>query len=509
MIGRVSESAAEPEAEWPWATLAVSAAILAVFAFECALGLEDAGLGLEDNEAFALVRAGAIDYGSVFVAGEWWRLLGAAFAHGGLVHLVLNGWAFIQLGALVEEVWGRTRFAVVYLLACLGGSLASAAVGGGLAVGASTGIMGLVGFLIAARYTHDADVRAFLRAILGRQLLFWTAFIFGLGALLGLLSAALGPAVPRIDNWGHLGGLTTGLVLALAVRGRGPANAGLHALAALLVAATVASLAGVALRGDESARLEKALLETVAAVETNDVAAIRSGLAAIDAIPGNPRRVVGRRIEYAQALVTASIAAGLPKDAVRYGEAAAELDPSLGAAILGQARLAAGDERAASDALDRFRETASTDELRSIGLQLEQQGHTALAVRFLDTALARAPDDPLVLNELAWTLLTGKELGARDGQRAFLLARRAAFLAGRPGLIHLALRGVIPGGRKADDYEQAQILDTLAEAELQLGLVTLALDHEEKALALAHEAGKAGLEPSLEERLAKIKDAAR
>src|SRR5271170_4923173 len=132
----VSEVAPDQrEAEWPWATIAISALI-------CAFYLAESFLGLDDEGVVTVMRTGATSYATVFEAGEWWRLLSAPFVHGGLIHMLLNGTALIQVGALIEDLYGRERFLVVYLLSCLGSSLATSTVGMGPSVGASGGIMG-------------------------------------------------------------------------------------------------------------------------------------------------------------------------------------------------------------------------------------------------------------------------------------------------------------------------------------------------------------------------------
>jgi len=77
-----------------------------------------------------------------------WRMLSAAFLHGGLMHLVGNMIFLAVLGVLVEGALGSWRFVGLYLLGALGSSAASLAwrwgeVGGGL--GASGAIAALMG----------------------------------------------------------------------------------------------------------------------------------------------------------------------------------------------------------------------------------------------------------------------------------------------------------------------------------------------------------------------------
>lgn len=457
-----STEAPQDEADWPWATLAVSAALLVVYLAQSLVAPRLPAAEEDLAWTLALVRSGAVSYASVFEAGEWWRLLTATFCHANGLHLLMNGWCLIQLGALVEDLYGRERFLVVYFLSCVGGTFASAAVGLSTSVGASGGIMGLMGFLIAARYIHDDEVRDFLGEALGKQLIYWTAFVMLVGLTLSYL-----PFV-RVDNYGHMGGLVTGLLAALVVRGTGPASLALKGGAAALVLLALLALLSAAAFGDETARLERAYFDAQAAHQRNDAAAIASALDTIDATRGDRRRVVGRDVDRARDLVLAAIAAVRTSDAVAYGTLAAEIEPELGGALLAQALCAAGRETEGRAALDRNRRFASKDNLLAAAASCERQGLSKEAILFYEAALARAPEDPEALNALAWTLVTAKDLRARDFHRALTLARHAHSL----------------------EPLDAAILDTLAAAEFELGHAHQALDHQEKAVQLATATGR-------------------
>ena len=62
---------------------------------------------------------------TLIAAGEYWRLMTATFLHIGLLHLLLNAWALYLFGPLIERHFGAVRFVVIYLVAGLGGSIAS------------------------------------------------------------------------------------------------------------------------------------------------------------------------------------------------------------------------------------------------------------------------------------------------------------------------------------------------------------------------------------------------
>ena len=168
----------------------ISAAEWALGAFENPLLL----LGLGANSSF-LVRA-----------GDWPRLITGNLLHADLVHLFFNGLALVSLGRPLEPLLGTRRFLFLFLVACCGGALFSALFTGALiAVGASTGIVGLFGAGAAAgwRAVERWDPPARGRYLV-KQLL-WTLFLLGLPALI----------VPNADHFGHIGGLLAGVAVTL------------------------------------------------------------------------------------------------------------------------------------------------------------------------------------------------------------------------------------------------------------------------------------------------------
>jgi rhomboid protease GluP len=128
--------------------------------------------------------------------GQWWRLITAGFLHGGLMHLLMNSWVLFDLGAQVEELYGASRLIVIYFLATVAGFFASTWWSPALSVGASAGLFGLIGAMIALGTRHPLG--AAVRGLYVR----WAIY----GLLLGLLPGL------QIDNAAHLGGLVAGLV---------------------------------------------------------------------------------------------------------------------------------------------------------------------------------------------------------------------------------------------------------------------------------------------------------
>lgn len=134
--------------------------------------------------------------------GQWWRLATAGALHGGLLHIYFNSQAFFGFGSMMEVLSNRAHLAIVFALSVLGGSLLSLfLLPEGTSVGASGGIMGLVGFLAVYGYRRKKHLPPdFLK-----NMLINVAFI----AAFGLVAWNI------VDNYGHLGGFLVGGVYGL------------------------------------------------------------------------------------------------------------------------------------------------------------------------------------------------------------------------------------------------------------------------------------------------------
>lgn len=153
-----------------------------------------AGLG-PSIEAAALVKE------RVREDGEWWRLVTTGLMHGGLLHIVFNGMALYSLGRVVVALVSPSLLGVVFLATVVTGSLASLFLGPGSAsVGASGGILGILGFLLAVSLKFRTELPGFLRSSLVQSCLVM--------ALFGFLGSDF------IDNAAHAGGFLGGLALA-------------------------------------------------------------------------------------------------------------------------------------------------------------------------------------------------------------------------------------------------------------------------------------------------------
>lgn len=150
-----------------------------------------------------LIAWGAVDRPFLWIHGEYWRLLTAAFLHIGIEHLVVNAISLWSVGQVVEAMYGPVKMVFIFLVSAVLGSVVSAMVGPPMVVsaGASGAVFGLLGAVIWFRLSSPLGGRIALRPLL---------------TILGL-NLAFGLALYRyIDNWNHLGGLLGGFLAAFA-----------------------------------------------------------------------------------------------------------------------------------------------------------------------------------------------------------------------------------------------------------------------------------------------------
>ncbi|TMR28098.1 rhomboid family intramembrane serine protease [Nonomuraea zeae] len=138
--------------------------------------------------------------------GQYYRLITSAFVHdsGNFLHILFNGWAIFAIGPYLERAFGHVRFAAIYLLSALGGSVLGLWLDplNSWTVGASGAVFGMFGAVFVVGRRLNLDVRG-----IGVVIALNLAITFVLPAISGL----------RISWTGHVGGLITGTVLALAL----------------------------------------------------------------------------------------------------------------------------------------------------------------------------------------------------------------------------------------------------------------------------------------------------
>ena len=134
-------------------------------------------------------------------AGEYWRFITPVFLHGSLTHIAFNMYALYALGPQLERFYGSWQFLLLYFASGFGGVVASFALTENPSVGASTAIFGLLGaygvFSYLNQKTFGERAKRSLRSVVQ---------VAVVNLLIGL--------TPGIDNWGHMGGLAAGVIVA-------------------------------------------------------------------------------------------------------------------------------------------------------------------------------------------------------------------------------------------------------------------------------------------------------
>lgn len=132
--------------------------------------------------------------------GEIWRLFTATLMHATFMHFWLNLLALLYFAKIVEQTVHRAFVPLIFILTAAVGSVFSVVLyPNATSIGASGGLMGLLGFITFAAYSDRTRYPPkYLRQMIEAIVL--------IGAL-GLFGFAF------IDNAAHLGGLVGGLLL--------------------------------------------------------------------------------------------------------------------------------------------------------------------------------------------------------------------------------------------------------------------------------------------------------
>jgi membrane associated rhomboid family serine protease len=141
------------------------------------------------------VILGYVPYG--VAEGEFYRLFTQMFLHYGILHVLLNMWALWVLGRTLEAVLGPVRFLALYLVSGLGGGVAAYLFSPDKAVaGASGAIFGLFAALFIVLKRLGRDTSSVVPIL--------------------IINIAIS-FVPGISLAGHLGGMITGAIVAVAL----------------------------------------------------------------------------------------------------------------------------------------------------------------------------------------------------------------------------------------------------------------------------------------------------
>jgi membrane associated rhomboid family serine protease len=216
-------------------TLRPPVATYGIIAANVAVWLLFEGMGVEPRLTQSVCELGLIP--GQFLA--WWTGLGlgtvgidpvcpvelganpvapltSMFTHGSWLHLIGNMWFLHIFGNNVEDVMGRVRFVIFYLLAGVVAAAAQVAAAPGSLipmVGASGAIGGVMGAYVVL--FPRAGVRTFVFLGFWARMIVLPAYVMlGYWFLLQLLSGSLsGGGGGGVAFWAHVGGFVAGLVL--------------------------------------------------------------------------------------------------------------------------------------------------------------------------------------------------------------------------------------------------------------------------------------------------------
>jgi rhomboid protease GluP len=137
-----------------------------------------------------------------------WRFVMAVFLHLSLMHIAFNMWVLMDVGPVLEELYGSARFLFIYVVAGIGGYVLSSLFGH-FSVGGSGAILGLIGVLLAITMGRRSAALQMLRG----QLIRWLIYI----AIFGIIFSG-------VDNLAHLGGFLCGFGLGKIMVDRPPVS---------------------------------------------------------------------------------------------------------------------------------------------------------------------------------------------------------------------------------------------------------------------------------------------
>ena len=163
-------------------------------------------IGMTEDAGF-MVEHGAVYIPYIIERGEYYRIFTAMFLHFGFEHLMNNMLMLAVIGWHLEQETGRLKFLIIYFGSGAGGMLLSIwrhIHTGDYAVsaGASGAIFGLIGALLYIAFRNHGRIGE----LTGRGLLFMAA-----------LSLYYGFSSGGVDNMAHIGGLLSGVLIAVLV----------------------------------------------------------------------------------------------------------------------------------------------------------------------------------------------------------------------------------------------------------------------------------------------------
>lgn len=209
-------------------TWAMAPATYLLVGINCAvyLAMVFSGISPVSPNVEQLMHWGANNAGYVLLYGEWWRIVSAMFLHVGILHLGLNMWCLWNLGLLAEPLMGSLGLIAAYILTGAAGNLLSTLVNwiwpihyGGSVVfpagaGASGAVFGIAGVLIVLLKSDRLPIPKIELKKLRKSVIYFAAINLVFGLMISGGSSMLHSGL-NIDNMAHVGGFSSGLLLAV------------------------------------------------------------------------------------------------------------------------------------------------------------------------------------------------------------------------------------------------------------------------------------------------------
>lgn len=149
-----------------------------------------------------LIKFGA-NYDLLTKSGEYYRLFTCMFLHIGIWHLLCNMYSLYIIGKEIENLYGKSKYLVIYVLSGLCGSILSLAFSHNtISAGASGAIFGLLGALLYFGYYYRTYLGATIRSSIIPVI---------------ILNLIIGMLTPGISNSAHIGGLVGGILVSMMV----------------------------------------------------------------------------------------------------------------------------------------------------------------------------------------------------------------------------------------------------------------------------------------------------
>lgn len=148
-------------------------------------------------------NVGSMNVHDIIIGKQYYRLISSMFLHWDIEHIVSNMIFLVGLGQMIEPAIGHVRYGILYMISGLGGSILSAVYSLLTqdyynAAGASGAIFGLIGALFILVLIGRGNYKG----VTMNRMIFAVVYM--------IYSGVRGD---HIDNWAHIGGLVSGVVI--------------------------------------------------------------------------------------------------------------------------------------------------------------------------------------------------------------------------------------------------------------------------------------------------------